>query len=380
MRVIWHLDLDCFYVSAERLRKAILKDRPVAVGGDGVRGVIASCSYEARKFGVRSAMPTAQALKRCPGLILLPPDFEYYSGLSARVFRILEEFTPIHEAVSIDEGYLDMTGTEALHGPPLEAARALKGRILAETGLTCSIGIASNRLVAKVATDFCKPDNVHWVEPGNEARFLAPLAIEKLPGCGKVTASWLRDRSVKTLRDLQEYPLDVLERHLGKFGLYLHEAALGRGSIEFNEEPKARSISREMTFDTDVGDRKELERQLWEMASDLGRQLRAEGVYGRVLRLKLRYPPFRTVTRARTLEAPEQGDRALFEAARALFEEHWEREPLRLIGVGFVLGERDRQLDLFEPREGARDEKLDRLRDEVRKRFGPNALKTGRDE
>lgn len=372
-------------MSAERLRDPGLKGKPVAVGGTGPRSVISSCSYEARRYGVRSAMPTARALKLCPSLVMLPPDFTLYSGLSKQVFALFEDYTPIWEQVSVDEGYLDMTGTESLFGPPLTAAIKLRERILTETGLTCSIGIASNRLVAKVATDFCKPNNVHLVPPGTEAAFLAPFEAGRLPGCGRVTQAWLADRNVNTVADLQRYPLEVLERHLGKFGHYLHEAAHGRGSTEFNEEAKTRSISREMTFEEDISDAEYLRREFWQMAADLGKSLREENIFARAIRLKLRYPPFQTVTRSRVLKAPTQSDRTLYEAAIHLFEDNWESEnPLRLIGLGCVLGENDHQLNLFadSPDQMVTNSKtsvLDHLKDAVVKRFGPNAIKTGRD-
>lgn len=375
---IWHIDLDSFFVSAERLRNARLKDRPVAVGGEGPRGVIASCSYEARKFGVRSAMPTAKALKQCPMLILVPSDHHYYAELSRKVFTLIESFTPVFEATSIDEGYLDMTGMEQLLGPPLVAAAKLRRRITVETGLTASIGIAANRLLAKVASDFCKPNNVCLVSHGEEAVFLAPLPIERLPGCGRVTQEWLHTREVKTVGDLQRYPIDVLEKHLGSFGRHLHDSAWGRGSTEFHTEAKVRSISREVTFDENVTCAEKLESVLRQQCQELGHELRGTGVFARGVRLKLRYPPFQTVTRSRTLGKPTQGDKPLFEAVCALFREYREPGlPVRLIGSGCVLGESADQLDLFDDPSRCRDEAIDRLKDEICAKFGPSALVTG---
>lgn len=381
MRTIWHLDLDSFFVSAERLRNPKLKGIPVAVGGQGPRAVISSASYEARKFGVRSAMPTARALKLCPKLVIVAPDFELYSKLSKQVFRLFESHTPVWEQVSVDEGYLDMTGTEALFGPPLIAAEKLRAEILKATGLTASIGIASNRLVAKIATDFCKPNDCFQVAPGKEAAFLAPLEVEKLPGCGKATTAWLHGRGIKTVADLQRYPVDVLEKHLGKFGSYLHDSSMGRGSVEFNEEAKSRSISREETFNEDVDDLDRLKRALWEMATDLGRQLREEGLYARAIRLKLRYPPFHTITRSRVLDEPARDDKTLFESVVKLFHDNWDTESsIRLIGMGCVLGAGQCQLDLFSSHtERSKQETIDHLKDALVKRFGTHSLKTGRD-
>ena len=381
MKNIWHLDLDSFFVSAERLRSPRLRGRPVAVGGEGGRGVLASCSYEARKFGVRSAMPTFRALKLCPTLIVVPGDHDYYSELSKKVFSQLESYTPIWEPVSIDEAYLDMTGTEALFGPPLIAAAKLRQTIFDATGLTASIGMASNRLVAKVVTDFCKPDNAHFVPPGTEAAFLSPLAVERLPGVGKVTLAWLHDREIKTIGQLQRYPLDVLGKHLGKFGHYLFESAWGRGTTEFFEEAKTRSISREMTFEVDIDRYEELKQIIWTMTTELARELRGQKEFARAIRLKLRYPPFQTVLRSRVLESPTHHDSALFAALTQLFDEHWEPgAPLRLLGVGCVLGEGERQLGLFEnTTRDARREDLDHLKDKIREKFGDKALTTGRD-
>ncbi len=383
VRTIWHLDLDSFFVSAERLRHPHLRGRPVAVGGEGGRGVLASCSYEARKFGVRSAMPTFRAMKMCPTLIVVPGDHEYYGELSKKVFSLLEAFTPVWEAASIDEAYLDMTGTESLFGEPLVAAAKLRKIIFDTTGLTASIGMGTNRLVAKIVTDFCKPDNAHLVPHGTEAAFLAPLPVERLPGCGKVTQAWLRDRELKTIGQLQRYPVDVLEKHLGTFGKSLYDSAWGRGSVEFHEEAKTRSISRETTFEIDVDDVLELKRIVWGMATDLAQQLRSQNEFARAIRLKLRYPPFHTVTRSRVLESPTQNDQPLYAALIQLFDEHWESAaPLRLIGVGCVLGEgaSERQLGLFEnTTRDARREDLDHLKDKIRLKFGDKALGTGRD-
>ena len=379
-RLIFHLDLDCFYVSAERLRRSELIARCVAVGGEGPRGVIASCSYEARARGVRSAMPGAQARRACPELIFVRPDMEYYAKLSREVFAQVERFAPVFEAVSIDEGYLDMTGTRALFGEPVQAAQRLRQEIRTATGLPASIGIASNRLVAKIATDFAKPDGIHWVEEGTEAEFLAPLEVRKIPGVGPSTDERLRGRGLRTIADLQKFPREALERELGSHGGYLHDAAWGRGSVAFHEEAQARSISREVTFDENVGDEPAILKELWSQCADVGRSLRAEGLYGRTLKLKLRYPPFETVLRSRVMPSPSQRDEGLYALALELLREHWDRRPIRLLGVGCVVGTGERQFGLFEePKADVRAEKLDHLKDRLRGRFGDRALGTGRD-
>ncbi|MEW6058157.1 MAG: DNA polymerase IV [Bdellovibrionota bacterium] len=380
-KTIWHVDLDSFFVSAERLRKPSLRNKCVAVGGTGPRSVIASCSYEARRYGVRSAMPTAQALRLCPQLILCEPDHQYYSELSDKVFALLDHYTPVFEIVSIDEAYLDMTGTESLFGPPSTAAQNLRREIETKTGLTSSIGIGSNRLVAKIAGDHCKPNGLLEIAPGSEGSFLAPLSIAKLPGCGKVTQKWLVERGIKTLEQLQRYPIDVLERHLGKFGDYLHRAAWGEGSTDFHREAKSRSISRETTFSVDVSNPEILKKCLSEMAEELGRNLRESNEATRTIRLKLRYPPFQTITRHRTFERPTQLDEAIYEAGLSLLEHSWDpHQPLRLIGLGCVLSSREpEQLDLFS--DSSKDEtkvKLAEIRDLLRQRFGERIIKNTR--
>ncbi|MBC7692868.1 MAG: DNA polymerase IV [Methylotenera sp.] len=387
--VIFHLDLDSFFVSAERLARPELKGKCVAVGGEGGRGVISSASYEARKFGVRSAMPTAQALRLCPRLILLPSNFALYSRLSKQVFDILSRYTPTYEAVSVDEAYLDMSGSESLFGKAKEAAELMRAEILAKTGLTASIGISSNRLVSKVASDFAKPDGVHEVLQGEEARFLAPLAVRVLPGVGKVSEQWLHERRIFKVFELQKYAVETLERHLGKYGLYLHEAAWGRGSTAFHEESRTRSMSREQTFEVNVFEEKILKKELWTMAADLGNSLRSEAETHRdhatTVRLKIRYAPFDTVTRSRVLPAPAKQDLEIYKAIERLFEENWDPyRPVRLIGAGIVLGEGAHQLNLFENSPAKNQEHLkrgaiDELKDRLREKFGPNALRTGRD-
>ena len=223
--MIFHVDLDSFFVSVERIKDPSLTGKPVAVGGSRTRGVISSASYEARKFGVRSAMPTRQAVSLCPTLILVKSSYGEYSEFSRRVFEILDEFTPVVEAVSVDEGYLDMRGTEALWGPPLVAAEKIRERVRSRTGLTASIGIAANRKLAKIATDRAKPDGVCWVRPGTAAEFLAPLSVGVIPGVGASSQEWLFSRGIRTIGELQNFPRSVLVDHLGAWGESLHRIA-----------------------------------------------------------------------------------------------------------------------------------------------------------
>lgn len=385
-RIIFHLDLDCFFVAAERLKDPGLVGKCVAVGGSRERGVISSASYEARKFGVRSAMPVVQALRLCPQLILVKSSFDLYSELSRKVFAIIERFSPTVEQVSVDEGYIDMTGTRLLWGAPRDAAERMRADIKRETGLTCSIGIASNRLVAKVATDHCKPDGVLEISPGREAEFLAPMSVRKIPGVGPATAEWLEARGLSLVRDMQAFPGDALERQYGRYGAWLARAARGEGSVEFHEPSKSRSSSRERTFSENTADRELLRGKLWELCQDLGVQLRRDGDWARAVRIKFRFADFETVTRSRTCEHPLCTDEDLYRLALELFERHWDGErPLRLIGMGAVLGEASgpplRQWGLFEnPARELKREGLAKLRDKIRERFGDDVVKSEKPE
>jgi DNA polymerase-4 len=327
-------------------------------------------------------MPVVQALRLCPQLILVQGTYALYSELSEKVFEVLKRFTPVLEQVSVDEGYLDMTGTRLLWGESIEAGSRIREAVLKETGLVCSIGIASNRLVAKVATDHCKPDGLIEISPGEEASFLAPMSVRKLPGVGPASAEWLEARGLRLIRDLQQFPEDALERRYGRYGVWLARAARGEGSVEFHEPAKSRSSSRERTFRENVGDREVLRAKLWELCQDLGAQLRQDGDWARSIRLKLRYADFETPVRSRTCEHPLCTDEDLFRVVVELLDRHWDsNRPLRLIGIGAVLGDEGtgprRQWGLFEnPRQELKREGLAKLRDRLREKFGDDIIKS----
>ncbi len=366
---ILHVDLDAFFVAMELLRRPELRGRPVIVGHPGPRGVVSTASYEARRFGVRSAMPMARARELCPGAVILPPDFSWYAPASRTFHAILRSYSPAVEPVSVDEGYLDVAGTERLFGTPVEIAAAIRRRVRAEIGVTASVGIATNRLVAKVASDAAKPDGLLRVPPGEEATFLAPRPVRDLPGVGRRTAEVLASLGIATIGDLAAVPESVLEAKFGRHGADLRKRALGvaPGGVAA-ASPVRRSISREHTFERDEPSpgrlRATLLRQAEHVADDLARQQRA----ARTVILKLRFPPFETTTRSATpgrqlLFAPE-----LYEVAADLFEAAWEehgRRPVRLIGLGVTgLTERARQLTLGEsPAPGALHDALLRLRE-----------------
>ncbi len=381
--MIFHIDLDSFYVSAARLKDPTLIGIPVAVGGSSGRGVLSSASYEARRFGIRSAMPVSQALRILPSLKIVPGDFAWYEELSQKVFAIVARYAPILEQVGSDEAYLDMRGTEALFGPPLEAAQKMRKSIFDETGLTASIGISSNRRVSKIASDFCKPNGVILIEAGKEREFLGPLDLKKVPGIGPQAEKILQAEGLFKVKDLDRWRDQDLISRFGSMGDFLIEVKKGEGSKDFFEESKTRSTSRETTFKEDVQDPVEIQKTLWDLASDLGSSLRAEKdekvSYAHGIKLKLRTPDFKTISRQRVCTQPTRLDKKIYDESVSLFVEAWDaKTPIRLIGIGIILGDGNYQPGLFETPQ-AQDEKLDRMKDEMRKKFGKKALLTGRD-
>jgi DNA polymerase-4 len=386
--VIFHLDLDSFFVSCERLLDPSLNGIPLAVGGVGGHGVIASASYEARKFGVRSAMPTVRALKLCPHLKIIRATSGLYSKKSKEVFDVVARFAPTIEKVSVDEAYLDMRGTRALWGEPPEAAEKIRAAVFAETQLTCSIGIASNRRVAKIATDFNKPNGHTYVAPGTEAEFLAPLEVKRVPGIGPSTEAMLAANSIFHVSDLQAWPIEKLKQRFGEsYGHFLYRASRGEGSTAFFEEAETRSMSREETYSSKdyPRDRVRLRKELWTMVREIAAELRAEEDpelrYAQAVRLKLRYPDFETLTRSKVLDKPTRLEEEIFTALEPLLDSAWSvGKPVRLLGAGVVLGNGVRQLGLFESvQTEVKKEKLAELKDSLRAKFGEDAVKTGRD-
>jgi DNA polymerase-4 len=339
-RTIFHVDMDAFFVSVEELYDPSLKGKAVVVGGQrDERGVVSAASYEARKFGVHSAMPLRTAAKRCPHAIFVDGHPERYREHSEKVYAVLGTFTPQFEMASIDEAYLDMTGTERLHGPPLKAAHTLHQRMKADTGLNCSIGIGTSRLIAKVSSGQAKPNGVLWIVPGQEAKFLAPLDIREIPGVGKVMQTHLHALGIKKVADLAKLEACELEQRFGKWGLALAgksrgEDAGGWFDNEVGADLDAKSISHEHTYNEDTADPAQLESTLMRLSEMVGRRLREANVYARTIQLKLRYKDFTTITRAHTLPDPTQLDTEIFEQIRTLFRNNWKRGlPIRLLGV-----------------------------------------------
>jgi DNA polymerase-4 len=374
--------MDAFFVSVEELFDPSLKGKPVVVGGQrDERGVVSAASYAARKFGVHSAMPLRTAAKLCPQAIFVEGHPDRYRDCSQRVHQVLESFSPQVEMVSIDEAYLDMTGTERLHGPPMLAAHKLHQRMKEETQLNCSIGIGSSRLIAKVCSGKAKPHGIFYVVPGQEAKFLAPLEVRDIPGVGKVTEQKLHGLGILTVGDVAKLEDSLLEQHLGKWGLALAGKARGEdagawfeGTI--GEIESAKSISHEHTYDQDTANLEQIESTLMRLSEMVARRLREQGLHARTLQLKLRYKDFTTITRARTLEAPTQFDNEIFRQIRKLFYANWRKgAEVRLLGVqASSFADSPEQGNLLR---GAADDKWKQALsavDRVRDKFGESSI------
>src|ERR1700724_3731879 len=311
-RTIFHVDMDAFFVSVEELYDPTLKGQAVVVGGQRHEcGVVSAGVYEARKFGQHSAMPLRTAAKHCPHAIFVDGHPERYRECSEKVYEVLNSFSPQVEMASIDEAYLDMTGTARLHGPPLKAAHALHERMKDKTLLNCSVGIGSSRLIAKVSSAQAKPNGVLWVVPGEEAKFLAPLDVREIPGVGKVMESNLHALGIKKVGDLARLEESELETRFGKWGLALAGKARGEDAggwfdSEVGADTEAKSISHEHTYNEDTADPSQLEATFMRLSEMRGRRLRESDFYTRTIQLKLRYQDFTTITRASTLPTPAQ--------------------------------------------------------------------------
>jgi DNA polymerase-4 len=377
---ILHVDMDAFFVSVELLERPELIGKAVVVGGrPDQRGVVTAASYEARKFGVHSAMPLRTAGKLCPHAVFLDGHHQKYGEWSDRIATILAQFSPIVEMVSIDEAYLDLTGTERLHGPPLAAADKLLRLITRTTALPCSGGLAATRLVAKVASEQAKPRGLVWVAPGSEARFLAPLPVRKIPGIGEVTERALRALGFGTVGQLANVSQEKLEKIFGQWGTALYRKARGGDSYEFVIDAEPKSISHNHTFGEDTNDTEVLVTMLSHLSQKACKRLRESGLATRTLTLTIRYAGFDTYTRSKTLPEPTLLDADIYSAFQNLFRAHRNtKRKIRLLGVslsGFSHG--TQQLDLLEAERRARLEKLTRAADILRDRFGFDSVKFG---
>src|SRR5271169_528158 len=377
---ILHVDMDAFFVSVELLSRPDLSGKPVVVGGrPDQRGVVSAASYEARKYGIHSAMPLRTAGRLCPHAVFLDGHHEKYSVWSDRVASILGKFSPIVEMVSIDEAYLDLSGTERLHGPPFAAADKLLRTITRSTELPCSGGLATTRLVAKVASDQAKPRGLVWVAPGMEARFLAPLPIRKIPGIGEVTERALRALGIETVEQLATHEQEKLEKIFGQWGTALYRKARGGDSYEFLIDAEPKSISHNHTFGEDTADVVGMESLLSHLSQKACKRLREAGLSARTLTLTIRYAGFDTYTRSKTLHDPAHLDADIFAVFLAMLREH--RNPkrkVRLLGAALSnLAHGSEQLDLLEAGRRENLDKLTKATDRLRDKFGFDSLRFG---
>ena len=377
---ILHVDMDSFFVSVELLERPELRGKPVVVGGrPDQRGVVSSASYEARKYGIHSAMPLRTAGRLCPHATFIDGHHEKYSEWSDRVASILAKFSPIVEMTSIDEAYLDLGGTERLHGPPLAAADKVLRSITQSTALPCSGGLATTRLVAKVASDQAKPRGLVWVAPGMEARFLAPLPIRKIPGIGEVTERALRALGIENVEELAAHRQEQLEKIFGQWGTALYRKARGGDSYEFLIDAEPKSISHNHTFAEDTSEVTAMESLLSHLSQKASKRLREAGLSSRTLTLTIRYAGFQTYTRSRSVEEPVRLDADIFAIFLELFREHRDPErKVRLLGVALSgLFHGAEQLDLLEADRREKLERLTKAADQLRDKFGFGSVQFG---
>jgi DNA polymerase IV len=377
---ILHIDMDAFFVSVELLARPDLVGLAVIVGGQrDQRGVVTSASYQARRFGVHSAMALRTAAKLCPHAVFLDGHHELYGEWSDRVAALLAKYSPTVEMASIDEAYLDFAGTERLHGPSFGAAHKLLVEITGTTGLPCSGGLAATRLVAKVASEQAKPRGLVWVPPGSEAAFLSPLSVRRIPGIGKVTEAALKNLGVETITQLQNVSLEKLEEVFGKWGQALFRKARGIDSYEFFVDAEPKSLSHNQTFGQDTNEREILESTLSHLCQKASKRLRDAGLHARTVSITLRYTNFRTITRSQTLAGPSDLDSVFVRAIRDLFSRTWDgAAKLRLVGVelsSFSGG--SGQMELLDPGRREKLERLARATDSLRDRFGFSKVQLG---
>jgi DNA polymerase-4 len=379
---ILHIDMDAFFVSVELLARPDLRGKPVVVGGQpDQRGVVSAASYEARKFGIQSAMPLRTAGRLCPHAIFLDGHHGLYGKWSDRIAAILAKYSPVVEMASIDEAYLDLTGTERMHGPPLAAAHKLIKEIWRTTQLPCSAGLSSTRLVSKVASEQAKPRGLVWVPPGAEAKFLAPLSVRKIPGIGKVTEAGLNALGIHTVGQLAQVPLEKLEEGFGQWGTALYRKARGQDSYEFFIDAEPKSISHNQTFGTDTEDRELLDSTLSYLCQKAAKRLRDSGLYTRTITLTLRYADFKTITRSKTLPEPTNLDSIVLSTIQSLFTRARDAtQKIRLVGVAlseFSSANAQGQLDLLDAGRREKLERLTRAADQLRDRFGFSKIQLG---
>jgi len=377
--MILHIDMDAFYASVEERDRPELRGRPVIVGGDPQgRGVVSAANYVARRYGVHSAMPAATAVRQCPRAVFLRPRIGYYADVSRQIREIFHRFTPLVEPLSLDEAFLDARGSERLFGPSEEIGRQIKVAIGEELCLVASVGVAPNKFLAKMASDQEKPDGFVVVHADQVQAFLDPLPVGRLWGVGRVSGRVFEQLGIHTIAQLRGLSLEFLAERLGAAGQHLHELARGIDKREVVPEHQAKSISHETTFDRDVTDREILRSWLLDLTEQVARRLRAHGLKGRTVQLKVRYHDFRTVTRAQTLAAATDVTDEIWQAVAELLENRLPAAlpPVRLLGMG-VSGLDDSgemQTLLFDQDQHRRQSRLDEVTDQIQERFGSAAI------
>lgn len=375
-RAILHVDMDAFYASVEQRDNPELRGKPVVVGGD-TRGVVAAASYEVRRFGVRSAMPMSEARRRCPELIRVAPRMSHYKSVSQQIFEIFRQYTPLLEGLSLDEAFLDVTASRALHGSAPGIALAIKTLIRERTGLTASVGVASNKLVAKIASDLDKPDGLVVVTADNCRAILDPLPVSVIPGIGRQTLTRLQAVNIHTVADLRLAADKDLEPIFGRYTQRTRERAAGIDNRPVVADREEKSISAEATYAVDLFDRRDMERELLALAETTARRLRKSQLQAGTIQIKIRQADFQTFTRQKSLHPPTSNTEQIFGTARALLAVWLEANPgtrIRLLGVGGSKLSPAEQPDLFSAGDNAGPDGVDKTVDRIQERFGSAAL------
>jgi len=372
-RAILHVDMDAFYASVEQRDNPELRGKPVVVGGGSNRGVVAAASYEVRKFGVRSAMPMADAMRRCPELIRVSPRMSHYQAVSAEIFAVFREFTPIVEGLSLDEAFLDVTASRNLHGSAVEIAKNIRKAIRERTGLTASVGVADNKLVAKIASDLEKPDGLAVITAQNCREKLDPLPVSVIPGIGRQTLARLQQINIHSVADLRLAPHRDLESVFGRFATRTRERAAGIDKRPVVASREEKSISAEETYDVDLGDRGDMERELLRLSDTTARRLRKSRLQAGTVQVKIRQSDFQTFTRQKTLQPPVCNTDQIYKVACVLLGAWLKENPdtrVRLLGVGGSKLSPAEQRDLFAAVDAPAPDAIDRAVDDIRDRFG----------
>jgi DNA polymerase-4 len=380
--MILHIDMDAFYASVEERDQPQVKGRPMIVGGSPQgRGVVAAANYAARRYGVHSAMPAAQALRLCPHLLVLPARHEHYAAVSQQIRAIFERYTPLVEPLSLDEAFLDVTGSRRLFGPATEIGRRIQSEIHDELDLSASVGIAANKFLAKIASDLRKPGGFVVVDSEAIQDFLDPLPVERLWGVGRTGRQTLQAMGVNLIGELRRLPAEALKQSFGKWGEQLSRLARGVDDRAVVPDCQAKSISHETTFEVDIRDPELLRAWLLELCTQVARRLRHSGLRGRTIQIKLRFANFRTITRARTLDRPTDLTQTLWQTGAELLQHNLPRHHsgIRLLGFGVsgLSDEPTHQADLFGDPSRERLKRLDAVSDRVHRRFGDGALRRG---